>query len=53
LRGISDAFPQVEVAFDAMGPGLIAILGENGQGKSTLTALLQLGKAISRSPPEY
>src|SRR5260370_34708039 len=37
LRGISDGFPkEVEVDFDALGLGLIAILGENGVGKSTL-----------------
>ena len=37
LRGITEAFrEQAEVDFEALGPGLIAIIGENGVGKSTL-----------------
>lgn len=37
LRGISEAFrDRVSVDFEALGPGLIAIVGENGVGKSTL-----------------
>lgn len=37
LRGISEAFREcVSVNFEALGPGLIAIVGENGVGKSTL-----------------
>lgn len=37
LVGISEAFPQaVSVNFEALGPGLIALVGENGVGKSTL-----------------
>ena len=35
--GITEAFPNpVSVDFDALGPGLIALVGENGVGKSTL-----------------
>ena len=41
LRGISEAFRNdVEVNFDELGPGLIAIMGENGTGKSTLIGSL-------------
>lgn len=37
LRGITEAFPnEVCVDFDALGQGLIAIVGENGAGKSAL-----------------
>jgi len=37
LTGISEAFPQpVRVDFEMLGPGLIALVGENGVGKSTL-----------------
>ncbi len=37
LRGITEAFrDQVWVDFEGLGPGLIAIVGENGVGKSTL-----------------
>lgn len=37
LCGISEAFRvRVSVDFEALGPGLIAIVGENGVGKSTL-----------------
>jgi DNA repair exonuclease SbcCD ATPase subunit len=37
LQGISEAFrEQVSVDFEALGPGLIASVGENGAGKSTL-----------------
>lgn len=37
FTGISEAFPQpVAVDFEALGPGLIALVGENGVGKSTL-----------------
>jgi exonuclease SbcC len=35
--GLTEAFPQpVRVDFAALGPGLIALVGENGVGKSTL-----------------
>jgi exonuclease SbcC len=35
--GITEAFPnEISVNFDALGPGLIASVGENGAGKSTL-----------------
>jgi DNA repair protein SbcC/Rad50 len=35
--GLTEAFPQpVSVDFAALGPGLIALVGENGVGKSTL-----------------
>ena len=41
LRGISEAFrDRVQVDFEALGPGLIAIVGENGVGKSTLIGCL-------------
>src|SRR5215472_16334161 len=41
LRGISEAFRNdVEVNFDELGPGLIAIMGENATGKSTLIGSL-------------
>ncbi len=37
LTGISEAFPQpVAVDFETLRPGLIALVGENGVGKSTL-----------------
>ena len=37
LQGISEAFRErITVDFEALGPGLIAIVGENGVGKSTL-----------------
>src|SRR3970040_1005302 len=37
LQGISEAFRERgSVDFEALGPGLIAIVGENGVGKSTL-----------------
>jgi len=37
LQGISEAFRErVSVDFEALGPGLIAIVGESGVGKSTL-----------------
>jgi len=37
LRGITEAFPnEICVDFDSLGEGLIAIVGENGVGKSTL-----------------
>jgi DNA repair exonuclease SbcCD ATPase subunit len=37
LRGITEAFPnEVCVDFDTLGPGLIALVGENGAGKLTL-----------------
>jgi DNA repair protein SbcC/Rad50 len=37
LSGITEAFPtQVSVDFDALGHGLIALVGDNGVGKSTL-----------------
>ena len=37
LQGICEAFRErVGVDFEALGPGLIAIVGENGVGKSTL-----------------
>jgi DNA repair protein SbcC/Rad50 len=37
LTGVSEAFPQpVAVDFEALGRGLIALVGENGVGKSTL-----------------
>jgi DNA repair exonuclease SbcCD ATPase subunit len=37
LQGITEAFRErVTVDFEALGPGLIAIVGENGVGKSTL-----------------
>jgi DNA repair exonuclease SbcCD ATPase subunit len=39
LRGITEAFPnEVCVDFDSLGEGLIAIVGENGAGKSTMRA---------------
>jgi exonuclease SbcC len=35
--GLSEAFPSpVSVDFESLGPGLIALVGENGVGKSTL-----------------
>jgi exonuclease SbcC len=35
--GLTEAFPNpVRVDFDALGPGVIALVGENGVGKSTL-----------------
>jgi len=41
LRGISEAFRErVQVDFEALGPGLIAIVGENGAGKSTVIGCL-------------
>jgi DNA repair protein SbcC/Rad50 len=37
VSGITEAFPNsVTVNFEALGPGLIALVGENGVGKSTL-----------------
>ena len=37
LQGITEAFPnELPVDFDVLGPGLIALVGENGPGKSTL-----------------
>lgn len=37
VSGITEAFPKlVQVDFEALGPGLIALVGENGVGKSTL-----------------
>jgi exonuclease SbcC len=37
LCGLTEAFPDpVSVDFDALGPGLIALVGPNGAGKSTL-----------------
>ena len=37
LRGITEAFPnEVCVDFDSLGEGPIAIVGENGAGKSML-----------------
>jgi DNA repair protein SbcC/Rad50 len=37
VSGITEAFPNsVTVDFEALGPGLIALVGENGVGKSTL-----------------
>src|SRR2546428_8111537 len=37
LRGLTEAFPsEVCVDYDALGPGLIALVGESGAGKSTL-----------------
>ena len=37
VSGITEAFPDaVTVNFEALGPGLIALVGENGVGKSTL-----------------
>src|SRR6266536_3530033 len=37
LQGITEAFRErITVDFEALGPGLIAIVGENGVGKSTL-----------------
>jgi len=37
VSGITEAFPDsVTVDFEALGPGLIALVGENGVGKSTL-----------------
>ena len=37
LCGITEAFPgPVSVDFEALGPGLIALVGPNGAGKSTL-----------------
>src|SRR5215471_2361657 len=37
VSGITEAFPNpITVNFEALGPGLIAIVGENGVGKSTL-----------------
>ena len=37
ISGITEAFPNsVTVDFEALGPGLIALVGENGVGKSTL-----------------
>src|SRR5207253_2678883 len=39
LQGLTEAFPnEVCVDFDALGPGLIALVGENGAGKSTGTS---------------
>lgn len=36
LCGLTEAFPNpVSVDFEALGPGLIALVGENGVGKST------------------
>ena len=41
LRGISEAFRHdVEVNFEDLGPGLIAIVGDNGAGKSNLIGSL-------------
>src|SRR6516225_8472234 len=37
ISGITEAFPNsATVNFEALGPGLIALVGENGVGKSTL-----------------
>ncbi len=37
VTGISEAFPQtVAVDFGSLGPGLVALVGKNGVGKSTL-----------------
>ena len=37
VSGLTEAFPRlVTVDFEALGPGLIALVGENGVGKSTL-----------------
>jgi len=37
VSGITEAFPDsVTVNFEALGPGLIALVGDNGVGKSTL-----------------
>ena len=37
ISGITEAFPtSASVNFEALGPGLIALVGENGVGKSTL-----------------
>src|SRR5215467_3856334 len=37
VSGLTEAFPRpVRVDFQALGPGLIALVGENGVGKSTL-----------------
>jgi DNA repair exonuclease SbcCD ATPase subunit len=37
LCGLTEAFPNpVSVDFEALGPGLIALVGDNGVGKSTL-----------------
>lgn len=37
LQGISEALrDRIKVNFEALGPGLIAIVGEKGSGKSTL-----------------
>lgn len=37
LQGITEAFRErITVDFEALGPGLVAIVGENGVGKSTL-----------------
>jgi exonuclease SbcC len=37
VSGLTEAFPRpVSVDFQALGPGLIALVGENGVGKSTL-----------------
>jgi len=37
ICGLTEAFPNfVTVNFEALGPGLIALIGENGVGKSTL-----------------
>ena len=37
LRGVTEAFPgSARVDFEALGPGLIALVGPNGAGKSTL-----------------
>src|SRR5215467_2054941 len=37
VSGITEAFPNpITVNFEALGPGLIALVGENGVGKSTL-----------------
>ena len=49
--GISAAFPtEVSVDFGALGPGIIAIVGDNGVGKTTLLELSSVGTIFRRLP---
>lgn len=57
LRGINTFNRQepIDVNFDALGPGLIAITGENGEGKTTFTEAIAaaLYKAFPSRPVWY